>query len=217
MKAKLSFAAQGEPVAFSAQGLAARGLVTACVFTRLLSLFLICGLQGVIVLFSSVVCRNVRQLLPVAFIMLVLGPRSVAADPAFSSVQWENGVNVDINGAQISKSGGCDGCADAHAVSSVQTGSQSAILQFKGNRNKRIVAGFVPNGSTPSSATADYAFVFTEVGIWEVGLIRFGGRVSYADFRSQSSSVIESLQAFGGSRLSVCRSHVAAAERPSVI
>ena len=49
-----------------------------------------------------------------------------------------------------------------------------------------------------------------------LGLIRFGGRVDYVD-RVSSSFVEESLQAFGGVEISICRSLVAAAERPGVI
>jgi hypothetical protein len=49
-----------------------------------------------------------------------------------------------------------------------------------------------------------------------VGLIRFGGRVSYVDLVS-SSFVEESLQAFGGVRISIRRSLVAAGERPVAI
>jgi hypothetical protein len=48
-----------------------------------------------------------------------------------------------------------------------------------------------------------------------VGLIRFSGRVDYVD-RVMSSFVEESLQAFGGVEISICRSLVAAAERPGV-
>jgi hypothetical protein len=47
-------------------------------------------------------------------------------------------------------------------------------------------------------------------------LIRFGGRVNYVDLVS-SFFVEESLQAVGGGRMSICRSPVAAAERPVVI
>jgi hypothetical protein len=49
-----------------------------------------------------------------------------------------------------------------------------------------------------------------------LGLIRFGGRVDYVD-RVSSSFIEESLQAFGGVEISICRSLVAAAERPGVI
>jgi hypothetical protein len=48
-----------------------------------------------------------------------------------------------------------------------------------------------------------------------MGLIRFSGRVDYVD-RVMSSFVEESLQAFGGVEISICRSLVAAAERPGV-
>ena len=49
-----------------------------------------------------------------------------------------------------------------------------------------------------------------------VDLIRFGGRVAYVDLVS-SSFVEESLQVVGGGRMSMCRSPVAAADRPAVI
>jgi hypothetical protein len=52
---------------------------------------------------------------------------------------------------------------------------------------------------------------------WTVDLIRFGGPVDYVVFRSWSSSVVESLQAVGGGRMSICQWFVAAAERPAVI
>lgn len=49
-----------------------------------------------------------------------------------------------------------------------------------------------------------------------MGLIRFGGRVTYVDLVS-SSFVEESLQALGGIRISIRRSLVAAGERPVAI
>jgi hypothetical protein len=52
--------------------------------------------------------------------------------------------------------------------------------------------------------------------VWEVDLIRFGGRVNYVDLVS-SSFVEESLQALGGIRVSIRRSRVAAGERPVAI
>jgi hypothetical protein len=49
-----------------------------------------------------------------------------------------------------------------------------------------------------------------------VDLIRFGGRVNYVDLVSLSF-VEESLQALGGTRISIRRSVVAAGERPVAI
>jgi hypothetical protein len=51
----------------------------------------------------------------------------------------------------------------------------------------------------------------------DLGLIRFDGRVDYADFSSLSSSVVESLQAIGGVGVSIVRGLVAAADRPVAI
>jgi hypothetical protein len=50
-----------------------------------------------------------------------------------------------------------------------------------------------------------------------MGLIRFGGQVNYAEFRSSSLSFVESQQAVGGVEISICPSRVAAAERPVAI
>jgi hypothetical protein len=48
-------------------------------------------------------------------------------------------------------------------------------------------------------------------------VIRFGGRVNYADFRSSSSFVVESREALGGVWISIDWWLVAAGERPVAI
>src|SRR6266446_5749855 len=121
-------------------------------------------------------------LLVIAFGLFLgnLGPPAYAQS---SSVVWTNKVNVTATGGTLQKTGGCDGCFDAGAVSQQQMTSSGGYIEFSVSTGARTFVGL----STDTSASTDYAninysFTFWPSGGWDI-------REGYANWRTEGSFV----------------------------
>src|SRR5262245_36368871 len=91
--------------------------------------------------------------------LLSLGALS-AAMSAQQYVDWTNNVNVTIRGNSLQKSGGCEGCDDAGAVSRQAIRSGDGYVEFGvGEVNTFWVAG-LSNSPRTRFSDIDYAFRF---------------------------------------------------------
>jgi len=114
------------------------------------------------------------------------GGGSGGSTPSSSGVQgvsWTSLVNVTANGNSLEKTGGCDGCQDAGAVSSQQIGSAGGYVEFTitETATQRAVG---LNAGNDGTTVADIDFGLT---LWPGGGIdvREGGV-----YRTESTSVV---------------------------
>ena len=79
------------------------------------------------------------------------------AVPRVQNVVWTNVVNATVTGNSLQKSGGCDGCQDAGAVSQQQI-SGNGYLQFTASEtNTNRAAGLAPLGAAETLASMPFA------------------------------------------------------------
>jgi len=111
---------------------------------------------------------------------------------------WTALVNVTANGSSLSKSGGCDGCGDAGAVSNQSIASGDGYVEFTASEANTYRGAGLSNGNTNTLLSdIDFAILLTatgraeirENGVWKfdtayvantvfrVGVV--GGRVQY--------------------------------------
>jgi hypothetical protein len=121
--------------------------------------------------------RNAR-----AFVCLVV--LISAAPGAAQTVTWTHAVNVTATATTLQKTGGCDGCADAGAVSQQQILSGDGYVEFTvGETNTFFVAGLSSGDTDTGIADIDVAFRFNGAGaadVLENGVYQSGGDTVYA-------------------------------------
>ncbi|HEY9422549.1 MAG TPA: hypothetical protein VIW92_14125 [Thermoanaerobaculia bacterium] len=88
-----------------------------------------------------------------------------------NAVVWTSQVNATASGGTLTKSGGCDGCADAGAVSQQQISSGNGYFEFTATQPSLVRFAGLSNGNTNTTA-ADIDFA-----------IRLGG--NYAEVREK--------------------------------
>jgi len=109
-----------------------------------------------------------------------VGPLSILATGLFllsvdspvaaqQSVNWMNTANVTIRGQTLQKTGGCDGCDDAGAISRQMIQSGDGYAEFAvTDRNALWMAGLSRRGSGTNFEDIDFAFRFNGEGRAEV-------------------------------------------------
>src|SRR5437899_8375610 len=87
-------------------------------------------------------------------------PLQADAGPLYGPVTWQGAVNLTVNGASVTKSGGCEGCPDAYAVSSSESAAQDIYLQFPAVMGKQMLVGFIPDGTPVRAGGMAYSSLF---------------------------------------------------------
>lgn len=78
--------------------------------------------------------------------------------PPSGSVTWTSLVNATASGGSLQKSGGCDGCADAGAISQQQIASGDGAVSFTASETSTIRYVGLSHGNTDTSpADIDFA------------------------------------------------------------
>ena len=85
--------------------------------------------------------RGRTKSLLVGVTLLLLTPFRTEAGPVYGPVTWQDAVNLTVNGAAVTKSGGCEGCPDAYGVSNAQSTTQDTYLQFSAVIGKQVLVG----------------------------------------------------------------------------
>ena len=83
-------------------------------------------------------------------------------------MNWQDAVDLTVTGSSVTKNAGCDGCPNAHAVSSLQSGLQDTYLQFPAVPARHVRVGFVPDGVGVTAANLAYSVGFWPDGGWDV-------------------------------------------------
>jgi hypothetical protein len=106
-----------------------------------------------------------------------------AAGAAERYVNWTNQVNVTAHGATLQKSGGCEGCEDAGAISQEMIRSGNGYVEFSpGEANTFWFAGLSHQNASTRFSDIDFAFRFNGAGtadVMENGVYQ-GGDTRYA-------------------------------------
>lgn len=99
------------------------------------------------------------------FFTLLTGASNLYASEAFI---WTNAINVSVTGNTIQKTGGCEGCANAGAVSQ-QSINGDGFIEFTTTSNQYTFVGFGSN-TTNSTSLNDITFGFTITpnGGWDI-------------------------------------------------
>ena len=100
--------------------------------------------------------------------VFILGLNTGVGGSGPENVAWTNGVNATISGSTLQKSGGCEGCPDAGAVSVQQIGSAGGYIEFTAGSGHYYTAGLSNDTSSSTSHFLPYAFSIWPSGIWEV-------------------------------------------------
>jgi hypothetical protein len=80
-------------------------------------------------------------------------------DAAEQRVDWTNAVNVTVSGNTLKKTGGCNGCEDAGAVSRQMIRTGDGFVEFTvGEVNTFWLAGLSHGDENTSYADIDFAF-----------------------------------------------------------
>ena len=77
------------------------------------------------------------------------------------NVIWTSPVKVAVNGNSISKTSGCDGCADAVAVSQQTIASGTGAVEFKASGNAYLAVGLSNGNSGTVGNEIKYALRFS--------------------------------------------------------
>jgi hypothetical protein len=86
-------------------------------------------------------------------------PPAPPAPTGPESVSWTEGVNVTASGSVLTKTGGCDGCEDAGAISQQQIASGSGYLEVTVSETNYVrYVGLNDNHTGTSSAEIPFAF-----------------------------------------------------------
>jgi hypothetical protein len=82
-----------------------------------------------------------------------------ASFPVVTPVAWTSLVNLTASGGSLQKTGGCDGCEDATALSQQQLASgASGYLEFTASETNTLrAAGLVPAGTATGYANMSFA------------------------------------------------------------
>jgi hypothetical protein len=117
-------------------------------------------------------------------VTVTLQPEATGGSNPSGPVAWTATVNVTASGATATKSGGCNGCPDAGAVSE-QAISNSGWFEFVPTRGGRMYAGLSRDGWTSTDpGSIGHAFSFWPDGGWDVrefGEYRADGRFVEGD------------------------------------
>src|SRR4030095_10654725 len=86
-------------------------------------------------------------------------------DAAGTAVTWIHQVNVTVSGDVLQKTGGCDGCDDAGAISEQQIASGDGYVEFSiGETHKLFVAGLGFGDSGTGYSDIEFGFRFNGAG-----------------------------------------------------
>jgi hypothetical protein len=87
----------------------------------------------------------------------IAGSASAPSGP--QAVAWTNRINVTATGNSLKKTSGCDGCADAGAVSQQQIASGNGYMEFTVSETGLVrFVGF--NNSNAGTSTTEIPFAF---------------------------------------------------------
>ncbi|PWU20939.1 MAG: hypothetical protein C5B48_11870 [Candidatus Rokuibacteriota bacterium] len=99
----------------------------------------------------------------------IAGAKADSPLPGATDVVWISLVNVSTNGNSLQKTSGCDGCADAGAISQQQITSGSGYVQFTASEVGTLRAIGLSTGNPGTSVTEiKFALVFQPGGVAEV-------------------------------------------------
>ena len=85
------------------------------------------------------------------------------------AVVWTSTVNVTVSGNSIQKTGGCDTCDDAGAISSQQITSGDGYVEFTiPATDKQVFAGLSHGNTDTTRSDIDFALKFNPFGVVEV-------------------------------------------------
>jgi hypothetical protein len=100
------------------------------------------------------------------------------------NVNWSNLVNVSASADMLQKTGGCDGCADAGAVSEQQIDAGNGYLEFT-VMNRTLVRYVGLNDNSTGTGSAEIPFAFKLSGgyaeVREYGQYRWDVQVADGD------------------------------------
>jgi hypothetical protein len=97
-----------------------------------------------------------------------IGPH-MRVDAAGAAVTWIHQINVTVSGDVLQKTGGCDGCDDAGAISEQQIASGDGYVEFSiGETNKLFVAGLGFGDSGTAYSDIEFGFRFNGAGSADV-------------------------------------------------
>jgi photosystem II stability/assembly factor-like uncharacterized protein len=102
---------------------------------------------------------------------------------ASASITWTNTVNVDVAGATVFKTAGCDGCSDAGATSAEIIGDAGGAVSFTDPLG-RLMAGLSTDRSASTTNAIPYSFRFSPDNTWDVrenGIYRTEGPTTPGD------------------------------------
>jgi hypothetical protein len=93
-------------------------------------------------------------------------PETQAAGTApVPAVTWETAVNVALTATSVTKSAGCDGCADAAVSGATRVTDTDAYFEFTPTLGTRMMIGFLPEGA----AATDFRSMRYALGFWKDG------------------------------------------------
>ena len=117
-------------------------------------------------------------------IAVTVQPEETGGSNPSGPVAWTATVNVTASGATLTKSGGCDGCPDAGAVSGQEI-SNGGWFEFVPTLGGRMYAGLSQDGWTSTSpGSIGHALSFWPDGGWDIrefGQYRAEGRFVQGD------------------------------------
>lgn len=106
-----------------------------------------------------------------------------AAQGAERNVDWINRVNVTVSGDTLQKTGGCNGCGDAGAVSRQAIWRDGGYVEFSpGETTTFWFAGLSHDDTGTAFAAIEFAFRFNGAGqadVMENGVYQSGGDTTY--------------------------------------
>jgi hypothetical protein len=105
--------------------------------------------------------KSLSAIMATAFVLSSLG----AAQAAAQGVAWTHQVNVAVRGTTLEKTGGCDGCDDAGAVSRQMIRSGDGYVEFRvGDPYAFWLAGLSHADGNPRFNEIDFGFRFNGNG-----------------------------------------------------
>jgi len=119
--------------------------------------------DGKVVIFNSNMRSSGRYDLFVAEMPLGGSPPP-PPPPSTQNVVWTNLTNVTANGNSVTKTSGCDGCADAGPISSQTITSGDGYVEFQLSANTANGAAGLSNGSTDNTRD-DVDFAIARAGV----------------------------------------------------
>ncbi|HEX6973140.1 MAG TPA: hypothetical protein VF147_02000, partial [Vicinamibacterales bacterium] len=127
----------------------------------------------------------------VVALAFTLAGASASAQVAPAPVQWGSVVKAEAQAGRVTKTSGCDGCADAGGVSAHLVSTDGGI-EFTTVLGYRVFGGLTDaDGVLPSVSTLRYAFSFWPDGGWDIreaGVYKKEGRFVAGDVFSIRAS-----------------------------